>query len=295
MRQLDPALQAHLDSGATTLAWCWRLTRTDGLVLGFTDHDRALAFDGTTFEATTAFSASEIKASIGLGVDDLEVTSALRADSLNDDDLAAGLFDDARIEIFRVNWAVPTQRLLVRVGSIGEVRRTGAAFTAEIRGLAHYLQQPQGRLYQRTCDAALGDSRCGVDLDQPAFKATASVTSSVGARSFVASALDSYGTGLFSRGRLVWTSGANAGRPADVKRHFQGAGSPMLELWEEPAHPIMPNDAFTVTAGCDKSIETCRARFANAVNFRGFPDLPGIDFITSYPNTGDPANDGAAR
>uniref|UniRef100_UPI000E0CE318 baseplate hub domain-containing protein n=1 Tax=Alkalilacustris brevis TaxID=2026338 RepID=UPI000E0CE318 len=50
MKQLDPALQAHLDAGTTTLAWCWRITRADGVSFGFTDHDRTLAFDGTEFE-----------------------------------------------------------------------------------------------------------------------------------------------------------------------------------------------------------------------------------------------------
>ena len=55
MKQLSPSLQSHLDTGATTLAWCWRVTRGDGAVLGFTDHDRDLTFDGTTFEAATGF------------------------------------------------------------------------------------------------------------------------------------------------------------------------------------------------------------------------------------------------
>ncbi len=105
MKALPPALQAHLDSGATTLAWCWRLARADGTHLGFTDHDRDLTFDGTTFEAASGFTATDIKDAVGLGVDNLEVSSALRSDALNEDDLAAGLYDDAAVEIWRVNWA----------------------------------------------------------------------------------------------------------------------------------------------------------------------------------------------
>jgi uncharacterized phage protein (TIGR02218 family) len=120
------------------------VTRRDGVVLGFTDHDRDLAFDATTFAAATGFTASEIKDAVGLSVDNLEVESALSDDSLNEDDLAAGLFDDAAIEIWRVNWADTSQRVLMRSGSIGEVRRSGRAFAAEVRGLAHYLQQPKG-------------------------------------------------------------------------------------------------------------------------------------------------------
>ena len=45
--------------------------------------------------------------------------------------------------------------------------------------------------------------------------------------------------------------------------------------------PSHLGDTFTVTAGCDKQFATCQAKFANAVNFRGFPHMPGNDFITA--------------
>jgi hypothetical protein len=95
MKLLSAELQAHLDSGATTLCWCWRLTRRDGIVLGFTDHDRDLMFDGTTFEAAAGFSASEIKEAVGLGIDNLDVEGALQSGRLDEAQLASGLFDDA--------------------------------------------------------------------------------------------------------------------------------------------------------------------------------------------------------
>lgn len=148
MKSLLPALQIHLDGGATTLCWCWRITRRAGDTLGFTDHDVNLVFDGTIFEAASGFVSTEIRESIGLSVDNLEVESALNSSSLTEEALAAGDFDDAGIEVFRVNWAEPDQRLLMRKGTIGEVRRSGNAFAAEVRGLAHYLQQPQGRVFQ---------------------------------------------------------------------------------------------------------------------------------------------------
>jgi uncharacterized phage protein (TIGR02218 family) len=212
MKSLPPALQSHLDSGTTTLAWCWRLTRGDGLVQGFTDHDRDLAFDGITFAAATGFTATEIKDAVGLAVDNLEVESALSSDSLNEDDLAAGLFDDAAIEIWRVNWADTDQRVLMRSGSLGEVRRAGSAFAAEVRGLAHYLQQPKGRLFQYACDVDLGDARCTVDLDDPAFKGAGTVVAATGLRHVTAGGLAAFADGLFTRGLLTFTSGANAGR-----------------------------------------------------------------------------------
>ena len=294
MKSLPPALQAHLDSGATTLAWCWRLTRHDGTRLGFTDHDRDLAFDATTFAAATGFTATEIKDAVGLSVDNLEVESALHADSLNEDDLAAGLFDDAGIEIWRVNWQDTGQRALMRSGSLGEVRRSGPAFAAEVRGLAHYLQQPKGRLLQYGCDAELGDARCTVDLMAPAFRGTGTVVAGSSLRLFTASGLGSFAGDWFTRGLVTFASGANAGRAQEVRRHAPGSPA-TLELWQPMAHAIAAGDTFIVTAGCDKQFATCKAKFANGVNFRGFPHIPGNDFVTAVARSGDPNNDGSSR
>lgn len=288
MKSLLPSLQAHLDTGATTLAWCWRITRNDGTAFGFTDHDRDLAFDGTTFEAATGFTASEIKDALGLSVDNLEVSSALKSDRLNEDDLAAGLYDDAAIEIWRVNWADTTQRVLMRSGSLGEVSRSGSAFTAEVRGLAHYLQQPKGRLFQSGCDADLGDTSCTVDLTNPAFRGAGSVIAAANNRQFTASGLDTYASGWFTRGLVTFTSGANAGRAQEVKRHTLAGSTASIELWQPMALAIAPGDDVTITAGCDKQFSTCQARFANAVNFRGFPHMPGSDYVLAIARPGEP-------
>jgi uncharacterized phage protein (TIGR02218 family) len=290
MKVLSPAFQAHLNSGATTLCWCWRLTRADGVKLGFTDHDRDLAFDGTTFEAAAGFTASEIRDSVGLSVDNLEVTSALTSERLSEADLVAGLYDDARVEIFRVNWADPEQRVLMRAGSLGEVRRASGAFAAEVRGLAHYLQQQQGRLYQFTCDADLGDARCTVDLDLSAYRGNGTIASVVSARRVTASGLDAFDDDWFTRGLLTFSSGAASGQAVEVKSHSNAGGVVTIELWAGVRAPLQVGQTFVVRAGCDKHIETCRAKFANAVNFRGFPQMPGNDFVTQFARKGTSAS-----
>jgi uncharacterized phage protein (TIGR02218 family) len=286
MKSLHAGLAAHLAGGATTLCWCWRLTRRDGIRLGFTDHDRDLAFDDTTFEASAGFTASEMRDAVGLSVDNMEVESALTSARIEESDILAGLYDDAAVEIFRVNWQAPDQRVLMRAGTLGEVRRNGIAFAAEVRGLSHYLQQPAGRLYQLACDADLGDARCKVDLDQPTLRGTGTVASAASLRLLVVAGLAAHTSGWFSRGLLRFTSGANAGRAFEVKRHAISAGEATIELWQEPAFAPAVGDAFVVTAGCDKEIGTCAARFANVANFRGFPHMPGNDFVTAVSRPG---------
>lgn len=287
MKDLPAALAAHLASGATTLCWCWKLTRRDGVTFGFTDHDRALTFDGVTFEATAGFTASEIKEQVGLSVDNLEVTGALRSDRLSENDLAAGFYDDARVEILRVNWQSVEQRVLMRAGSLGEVRRAGTAFAAEVRGLAHYLQQPKGRLYQYGCDADVGDQRCGVDLTAAAFRGTGVVSAVSSDRRFTASGLAAFADGWFTRGLVTFTSGAANGQRVEVKGHVAGGTTVTIELWAPARAPLVTGQTFVVTAGCDKMLTTCRDKFANAINFRGFPHMPGNDFITRLATSGD--------
>ncbi len=286
MKTLPEGMQTHLDSGATTLCWCWGLTRRDGTMFGFTDHDCDVTFDGMTFEAAAGFTASEMKDSVGLNVDNLEVNSAISSDRLDEDDLAAGLYDDARVEIFRVNWSLPDQRVLMRAGSLGEVSRSGSAFRAEVRGMAHYLQQPTGRLFQFTCDADLGDARCGVNLEESAYRGVGEILAVLSPRAFEVSGLGDHADGWCTRGLLRFTSGANAGQSVEIRSHAVRDGVVSIELWQEPARAMSEGDTVTVTAGCDKQLETCRTKFGNAVNFRGFPHMPGNDFVTSYVRGG---------
>src|SRR5581483_11124835 len=128
MKTLPAGMQDHLNSGATTLCWCWKIVRRDGAVQGFTDHDEDVVFDGTAYAAASGFTASEVDSSLGLSVDNLSVAGALSSDTLNEADLAAGRYDNAQIEIWRVNWMNPAQRVLMRKGTLGEVKRGKTAF-----------------------------------------------------------------------------------------------------------------------------------------------------------------------
>ncbi|MFO1144059.1 MAG: DUF2163 domain-containing protein [Amaricoccus sp.] len=287
MKSLSATLQAHLDSGATTLAWCWKIERSDGVVFGFTDHDRELMFGSVTYEPDSGFAASEIRSGTDLAVDAQDAEGVLTSDTITETDILDGRWDNAAVEVWRVNWKAVGQRVLMRRGAIGQVRRGRLTFVAEVRSLAHVLNQTVGRTFQHACDAELGDARCGIDLDDPAFQASGAVTAVTGDRSVTASGLGGFAAGWFTLGRLIWTSGPNAGRVAEVASHDVVAGARRLTLLEAPVRPIAPGHGFAVRAGCDKRVETCRYRFANVVNFRGFPHIPGQDTVIRYPNRGD--------
>jgi uncharacterized phage protein (TIGR02218 family) len=291
MRAIPSALQTKLDSGVTTLARCWKLLRRDGVVMGFTDHDRDLVVGGVTFRAGTGFSSSEAASRFGLAVDGAEISGALADEQLTDADLAAGRYDAAQVETWLVDWSDPQLKVLTARSTLGEVRREGQAFVAELRGLADLLSQESGRLYTVRCGADLGDARCKIDLANPAFRGAGAVSAVEGTSIVVASGLDGFADGWFSLGRLLWSSGANAGLAIEIKEH-RLAGQARLTLWQAMPEPIAIGDSFAVTAGCDKSFATCRARFANTDNFRGFPQIPGNDFLIGSPVQGAPGNNG---
>ncbi|MBZ0260814.1 MAG: DUF2163 domain-containing protein, partial [Hyphomicrobiales bacterium] len=230
--------------------------------------------------------------SLGLSVDNLEASGALESAQLDAERLRAGDFDHAAIEIWRVNWQDVSQRLLLRKGHLGEVTHGGTGFTAEVRGLSQLLNQTKGRVFQFGCDATLGDARCTVNLESPAYRGMGTVVTSEDNRRFTTAGLSGFATGWFSLGTLTWDSGLNAGRLEEVKLH--GAGG-IIELWQAASFAVEPGDSFVIRAGCDKQFTTCRAKFFNRENFRGFPHLPGTDFVTTFATRDGQNNDGESR
>src|SRR5262245_45900438 len=231
MRTIAPALQTKLDSGITTLCRCWVIERADGVTQGFTDHDEDVALNAVTCRAGSGLTGSEITQKLGLAVDSSELAGALADDSLSEADLAAGRYDRAAVEIWLVDWSEPVLHVLLAKGTLGEVRREGPAFTAEVRGLSDRLAQESGRLFTATCSADLGDRRCGIDLGNPTFRGTGSVTSTHATSTFTASGLNSFEDGWFTAGKLTFVSGANSGLSVEVKSHRKG-GAVTLVLWQ---------------------------------------------------------------
>lgn len=293
MRDIPTALQAKLDSGVTTLCHCWKLARRDDVVQGFTDHDDDLVIDGVTYRAGTGFTSSEASSRFDLSVDGAEIAGALSDDALKESDLAAGRYDAARVETWLVDWSDVSLRVLTARSTLGEVKREGQAFSAELRGLADSLSQESGWLFTARCSADLGDAHCGFDLAAAGLQGEGSVLSMESTSTVIAAGLDPFSEGIFTGGRLTWTSGVNDGLSVEIKEHRVVSGHARLSLWQVMPEMIADGDTFVVAAGCDKRFATCRERFNNAVNFRGFPHIPGNDFVIASPDAGA-GNDGGS-
>lgn len=279
MKSVGSSLLAHMQSEVTTLATCWKVTRRDGQIFGFTDHSGNLVISGITYLASTGYTATAIKSSAALNVDNLDVQGALDSSTITDEDLLAGLWDFAEVEIFLVNYEDTSMGVMnLRTGNIGNVQTGRGLFVTELRGMMQRLQQAVGRLIMPACNADLGDARCGINLDVFSNgKASTSVTTRTNNRQFSASGLGQ-ATGWFDGGLLTFTGGENDGLSMEVKS-FTSGGAILLFL--PMPFDVAVSDTFTITAGCDKSHSTCNSKFSNTINFRGFPHLPGVGRLTS--------------
>jgi uncharacterized phage protein (TIGR02218 family) len=293
MRPITPALAERLASGVTTTCRCWKAVRRDGAIFGFTDHDRDVTFGTLTYAALSGLDAAESASALGLSSPAQEVRGALTASAITEEDIASGLWDGASIETWLVDWKDPAERLLLEVGTIGEVTRASGRFVAEIRSAAQVLDQERGRRYTALCDAELGDARCGASLGVPGRRFALSVASAPDRTTLRVATPWLASAGAFAGGMVAFQTGANAGRSLPVQAHRRlSGGEDEIALWTPAPFDVAPTTLIEVTVGCDKSFATCRDRFFNWENFRGFPHIPGNDHLIRHARTGDPAQDG---
>lgn len=276
-----------MEGEQTTLAGLWKVKRRDGTLLGFTAHDQNISFDdgsgdGTiSYVASTGFTPSAQEAGADLAVDNLQIVAFLDSDSISENDVAAGKYNYATIELSLVNWEdLSVGRLKLRKGTLGQVKIQNGQFTAEIRGLSFYFGTVIGRTFSPLCDADLGDARCTVDLSP--LTQTGAVNVVTDSREFTpAAGLSPAGSGYFTDGILTFTSGANNGGAMEIAS-WDGT---TIVLFESLPFPVAHGDTFTIEPGCDHTLGPAGcAKFNNVINYQGFPQMPGQDQILNYPD-----------
>jgi uncharacterized phage protein (TIGR02218 family) len=294
MKKIHPETLARLGAPAATRATCWKVVRRDGAVFGFTDHDRALVFDGITHEPDLGLETGVTTLEPDFASGSAEAAGILSSNAIAEADLAAGLWDGAEVEVHVVDWQDPTHRVLMRRAVIGEVTRAGSAFRAELRGLAHLLDVPQGRVFSHLCDAALGDTRCRVDLVAGGFQASVTVMGGSTVDRVPVSGAPDHPAEWFAGGQLEVLTGALAGAAGEIVSDRKADGVRRLALRDPLSGALAEGVALRLTAGCDKRFQTCREKFLNSLNFQGFPHMPGADHALAYPSRGAAENDGGA-
>lgn len=275
-------LESHLAGESLTVALLVKITRADAVVLGFTSHDQDITYSGTTYYASDALSSSAREAKAGTDVDNMDFSGVLQSSHLTEADMAAGLYDGARVISYLVNYtALADGHKVMGTGIIGAVTTEDSSFQAEERSLCQLLKQVAGEQTSVTCRAQLGDARCKVNMAGNAqngspIRASKSLDSGSGLNLTFAS--DSAPTGHYNYGAVTFTSGPNTGLSRQIKTHTLTTGKAVLVLRQAFPYAVVAGDVATLEAGCDKTFSaSCVTRFANANNFHGEPDIPGND------------------
>jgi uncharacterized phage protein (TIGR02218 family) len=283
MRAIPQTFQDQLDSGATTFCWCWKIIRSDGVILGFTEHDSDLQFDGIVWRSGASLMPGVIETAIGFSPNAGVARGALLQSGISADDIDRGKYKQAAIEIWRVNWQDTTLRVGVWSGEIGEVTRKEHAFEAEIAGPARKLNRSFGRVFSKLCDAELGDQRCTKDVSSSPFLVQSSIIQVLDVAQFSVAAFTTLEPDWFSAGTVSWINGANAGQTLRIAQYFHNGSEDVFTLAAIPAKPMAPGDAVSLLAGCNKSLDHCELKFSNTLNFQGCPFMPGNDAIIAGP------------
>lgn len=293
MSAAQDGLIDHLGTGVTTVCRVWSVKRTDGVTFGFTDHDLDLGFDGLVFKASTGMTARGFQQTTGLSVDNSEAVGGFSDDAITEADLRAGRFDAAEVRSWLVNWRDVEQRIEQFSGNFGEISYSGGKFKAELRGLSDRLNQLQGRVYQSTCSAVLGDTKCRFDLTLPGFRADAEIRSFGALGQMQFSGLPPLVDRWFERGKLVVLTGLAKNLVGVIRTDRVTPAGRDIDLWLDLGAKVAVGDLIRLEAGCDRQALTCRGKFSNFLNFRGFPSIPGDDWLSSYPVSYRP-NDGGS-
>jgi len=263
-----------LEGQATSVALCWRLERADGAGLGLTSHDRPLQSEGAEYRSSPGIVPATVTRGLGLEPQSSDIAGALSSEALEEQDLLLGRWDGATVHLFAIDWIDPDAPTIDLLGGeLGEVSVAGDQFSAELRGAAAKLANAVCPSRSPQCRAQLGDQKCRVDLAGRSRRATI-VSQENGELT-----LDQTFDDRFLLGRLRYLSGANCGRATVI---IAVAGS-LVTVRDLPRGKVEPGCVVELREGCDKRFQTCVERFANAVNFRGEPHLPGADLLTRYP------------
>jgi uncharacterized phage protein (TIGR02218 family) len=273
----------YLDSvaGRTVSTACllWRLTRRDGTVMRFAALDVDVTYGGQTFLAAAPFetSASELVRTLSPG--QVEVAGLIDHDTISPTDILNGLFDGARVEVFRVNWSSPAGGAeVLTAGVLGAVSTGDLRFEAEAETPAALLRNQVTGTVTPACRWTFGDSRCGVNL--ATVTESHSITAVASRKQFTASGFGQP-AGWANRGKLVFTSGPNAGAERDIRSHASGG---VITLWEDLAVTPTVGDGFDITAGCNRTTARCIELQGNLLNFGGYPQVKGDDSASRYPD-----------
>jgi uncharacterized phage protein (TIGR02218 family) len=268
----------------TKYAECIKVSRRDGVVFRYTSHDKQIRIvesDGLAYWYYPAdgFQLTAIEDSAGLAVSNLDLIAIIGEESITENDILAGIYSQAKVEIFLAYWGRSSILTLpLRVSWMGEISAEGVQFKAELRGIAQKLAQYFIQTTSVECRWTFTDARCGID---PLTYTHAATVTEANSRDIFTLNIPLERHGLYAWGRCTFTSGNNEGVSMEIIRNYENS----IQLFLPVPYDIEVGDSVNLLQGCGKGKTECRERFNNYSRFGGEPYLSGTDYLVSYPQS----------
>lgn len=270
----------NLSDEVTTLTTLVLVERKDGVRLGFTTHDQDIEHNGVLFEARSAANPSEIQFSGAFKVDNANIGGVLSSDRITENDLRAGRYEDARVDMMLIDWADPSKGV-INIGRyfMGPIQFVDEQYKIDLLSFKELLQKELGDYITMRCRVDFCSAPCGLKREDHTI--IGSIGEVIAPDELILNAADGRDENYWQYGLIKILGGDNEGLIRDIKESDEDG---RIHLWEP--FPFLPQagEMYQMIAGCDKTLETCRDRYDNVVNFRGFPTVPGSMNVLKYPD-----------
>lgn len=283
---IPASMIAHLQETVTTTAHCMKVTRTDGTEFRYTDLDASLDVPGDGLYLGGKLMVNAVRSTTNFDPGGLAFSGKIDDDDITRADIVSGLWDEATFELFKVNYADLSEDIWpLRKGWLGEITVSGETFSVEARPLKSAYRRGIGRAITPGCMVRrLGDAECKIDLGPFTHSLIVTSVRSSEPNSRFSHTADIQDEHYFRYGTVTWTSGNNVGTEQEVRNYDDGPDpGRQFELLVDTPYVIEVGDEFDAIIGCDRRKDTCINVFDNLVNFRGFPDVPGLDSAIGTP------------
>ena len=277
MKNISNGLKAAIDAGE--ISYLFTILAADNTARRFTDHNVNLTVGGQVHIPTAGIGRMKMKTTNNAEVSNQEIAATII--DMPDGELKSGKWDNAQIEVAICSWRSPGEgKLIIFKGSLGVIQWTDEGFRADIQNYLRDLARNLGNTVTANCRHQLystsGPGKIGAcGINRPAHTVNVAVDSVLTQRLKFKIGSSGKATAWASSGFVKFTSGDNAGLTYEVKKHLVegGALGESIELYLPTIGLITPGTTIELSAGCDKTVATCKAKFNNITNFGGFPHL----------------------
>lgn len=260
-----------------TAAWCVRIVCTNGLVVRLTTFPFDIIMSNSqVYKADSGYEQTAYSTGTEFAPSAIDVTGFVGVAGITRDQIASGVFDNARVYVFKCNFLAPVEDYEpITAGFFGKTTLVDDRYTVEGMSLVDVLNQGTGRTLTPGCVNTFGDAGCGITLSL--VQKTGAVTG-VTSRFVIRDSARGEPADWFAAGTVKFTSGQNAGLKALEIKSYAADGT--ITTFEPFYYIPQVGDMLLLIPGCRRRLEDCRDKWSNVAVSNG------VHALKQYPNKG---------